>query len=122
MVREAVGIARAAGACSPSRCNEIRTQRAVVTIAEDAWAPVNYPGAVLDPDIGEWISKADVPEISVRRLRRRPRAVSPPSDHRRRAVIETVSPRGMKWRRVCQGGGFVVPKSETHSEPIDKQS
>jgi len=37
--------------------------RAITTIAEDAWTPVNYPGAVLDPDTGELISDAEVAEI-----------------------------------------------------------
>ena len=29
----------------------------------DAWTPVRYPGAVIDPDTGEWISDAEVAEI-----------------------------------------------------------
>jgi hypothetical protein len=38
--------------------------RAIDAIAEDAWTPVRYPGAVRDPDTGEWISDAEVAEIS----------------------------------------------------------
>lgn len=35
---------------------------AIAAIAEDAWTPVRYPGAVQDPDTGEWISDAEVAE------------------------------------------------------------
>jgi hypothetical protein len=37
--------------------------RAIEAIPEDAWTPVHYPGAVLDPDTGELISDAEVAEI-----------------------------------------------------------
>jgi hypothetical protein len=37
--------------------------RAIDTIAEDAWTPVHYPGAVVDPDTGELISDAEVAEV-----------------------------------------------------------
>jgi hypothetical protein len=36
---------------------------AIAKIPHDAWAPVNYPGAVVDPDTGELISDAEVAEI-----------------------------------------------------------
>jgi Transposase DDE domain group 1 len=36
--------------------------RAIASIAEDAWRPVHYPGAVVDPDTGELISDAEVAE------------------------------------------------------------
>ena len=35
---------------------------AIATIDDDAWTPVSYPGAVRDPDTGEWISDAEVAE------------------------------------------------------------
>jgi hypothetical protein len=38
-------------------------QRAIDAIDEHAWTPVNYPGAVRDPDTGAWISDAEVAEI-----------------------------------------------------------
>jgi hypothetical protein len=38
--------------------------RAVDAIDEQAWTPVNYPGAVRDPDTGGWISDAEVAEIA----------------------------------------------------------
>jgi hypothetical protein len=38
--------------------------RAIAAIEEQAWTPVRYPGAVRDPDTGEWISDAEVAEIS----------------------------------------------------------
>jgi len=37
--------------------------RAIAGIAEDAWTPVHYPGAVVDPDTGELISDAEVAEV-----------------------------------------------------------
>jgi len=38
-------------------------ERAIASIDEDAWTSVSYPGAVRDPDTGEWISDAEVAEI-----------------------------------------------------------
>ena len=38
--------------------------RAIGTIPDQAWTPVHYPGAVLDPDTGDLISDAEVAEIS----------------------------------------------------------
>jgi hypothetical protein len=35
---------------------------AIAAIDDDAWTPVSYPGAVRDPDTGEWISDAEVAE------------------------------------------------------------
>jgi Transposase DDE domain group 1 len=35
---------------------------AITAIPQTAWTPVNYPGAVRDPDTGEWISDAEVAE------------------------------------------------------------
>src|SRR5829696_6474344 len=40
-----------------------KVQAAIDAIAEDAWIPVRYPGAVADPDTGAWISDAEVAEI-----------------------------------------------------------
>src|SRR3954447_6857660 len=37
--------------------------RAISSIDEQAWTPVRYPGAVIDPDTGGWISDAEVAEI-----------------------------------------------------------
>jgi hypothetical protein len=91
MVKEAIGTARAAGAGGKilvrgdsafgvgpvaNACLKAGVQfslvlaknrpvtRAIATIAEDAWVPVHYPGAVLDPDTGELISDAEVAETS----------------------------------------------------------
>jgi hypothetical protein len=36
---------------------------AIDSIDDDAWTPVSYPGAVRDPDTGEWISDAEVAEV-----------------------------------------------------------
>ena len=38
--------------------------RAIAAIDQDAWIPVHYPGAVLDPDTGALISDAQVAETS----------------------------------------------------------
>ncbi|MGO4650022.1 IS1380 family transposase [Nocardia sp. 2YAB30] len=37
--------------------------RAIASISDDGWTAVKYPGAVRDPDTGEWISDAEVAEI-----------------------------------------------------------
>jgi Transposase DDE domain group 1 len=39
--------------------------RAIGTIPDDAWTPVRYPGAVVDPDTGELISDAEVAETEL---------------------------------------------------------
>jgi Transposase DDE domain group 1 len=36
---------------------------AIAAIPDTAWTPVEYPGAVRDPDTGAWISDAEVAEI-----------------------------------------------------------
>ena len=36
---------------------------AIGSIPDDAWTPVHYPGAVIDPDTGELISDAEVAEV-----------------------------------------------------------
>lgn len=38
--------------------------RAIASIGEDAWTPVDYPGAVIDPDTEELISDAEVAETT----------------------------------------------------------
>ncbi len=38
--------------------------RAIANIDDDAWTPVHYPEAVVDPDTGELISDAEVAEIT----------------------------------------------------------
>jgi hypothetical protein len=91
MVREAITTARAAGATgqilvrgdsaygnsavvaacvkAKARFSVVLTKnpavtRAVATIPHDAWTPVRYPGAVVDPDTGELISDAEVAEVA----------------------------------------------------------
>ena len=91
MVREAIGTARAAGASgqilvrgdsaygnsamvgacvqagvrfSVGLTKNRAVHRAIATITDDAWTPVHYPGAVLDPDTGELISDADVADVA----------------------------------------------------------
>ena len=91
MVADAVKTARAAGAGGPilvrgdsaygtspvvAACLKAKVQfslvlaknpavvRAIGAIPEDAWRPVTYPGAVVDPDTGELISDAEVAETT----------------------------------------------------------
>jgi DDE family transposase len=91
MVREAIATARAAGATgeilvrgdsaygnsavvgacvkAKVRFSVVLTKnravsRAIGAIPEDAWTPVHYPGAVVDPDTGELISDAEVAETT----------------------------------------------------------
>ena len=49
---------------------------AIATIGEGAWTPVNYPGAVRDPDTGQWISDAEVAEIPYTAFASTPHAVT----------------------------------------------
>jgi hypothetical protein len=37
---------------------------AIAAIPAHAWTPVRYPGAVIDPDTGAWISDAEVAETT----------------------------------------------------------
>jgi hypothetical protein len=91
MVAQAIATARAAGVTGPilvrgdsaygnsavvAACHRAEAQfslvltksaavaAAIATIDEDAWIPVNYPGAVRDPDTGAWISDAEVAETT----------------------------------------------------------
>ena len=91
MVREAISTARAAGATGPilvrgdsaygnsavvGACVKAKVRFSVVltknrkvaaaisAIPEDAWTPVAYPGAVLDPDTGKLLSDAEVAETT----------------------------------------------------------
>ncbi|MGH3738981.1 MAG: IS1380 family transposase [Micromonosporaceae bacterium] len=91
MVTEAIKTARAAGACgkillrgdsafgtgpvvvacvkagvqfSLALAKNRAVARAIAAIDADAWVPVHYPGAVVDPDTGELISDAEVAETT----------------------------------------------------------
>ena len=60
-----VAACRAAGArFSVVLVKNSTVTRAIGSIADDAWIPVQYPGAVLDPDTGELISDAEVAEVA----------------------------------------------------------
>jgi hypothetical protein len=90
MVAEAIAVARAAGATGEilvrgdsaygnsavvATCAKARVRFSVVltknsavnaaiaAIGDDAWTPVHYPGAVVDPDTGQLISDAEVAEV-----------------------------------------------------------
>ena len=49
---------------------------AIAAIPDTAWAPVSYPGAVRDPDTGEWISDAEVAEVPYTAFGSTPNAVT----------------------------------------------
>ena len=63
--RAVVGACRSHGArFSVVMTRNSAVDRAITAIDESAWTPVKYPGAVRDPDTGDWISDAEVAEIS----------------------------------------------------------
>ncbi|WP_067480829.1 IS1380 family transposase [Nocardia amamiensis] len=75
--RSVIGACRRAGA----RFSLVLTKnpavaRAIASIGDDAWRPVKYPGAVRDPDTGEWISDAEVAEIPYTAFASKPDAVT----------------------------------------------
>jgi hypothetical protein len=39
-------------------------RRAIAAISPDAWTPIRYPNAIYDEDTGEWISDAEIAQIS----------------------------------------------------------
>jgi hypothetical protein len=61
-------------------------ERAIAAIDENAWTPVQYPGAVRDPDTGAWISDAEVAEIPYTAFASTPDAITA------RLVVRRVNP------------------------------
>ena len=62
--RAVIGACRRAGAqFSLVLTKNTAVHKAIEAIEDNAWIPVRYPGAVRDPDTGEWISDAEVAEI-----------------------------------------------------------
>jgi hypothetical protein len=66
----AYGISAVVGACIKAGASfsvvltkDAAVARAIASIPDDAWVPVHYPGAVVDPDTGELISDAEVAEV-----------------------------------------------------------
>ncbi len=53
---------------SPSARRPVKA--AIASIAEDAWTTIEYTDAVFDETPGRWISRAEVAEIDVHRVRR----------------------------------------------------
>ena len=51
-------------------------QRAIAAIPDTAWTPVDYPGAVRDPDTGAWISDAEVAETTYTAFTGRPEEIT----------------------------------------------
>jgi Transposase DDE domain group 1 len=40
-----------------------KVKRAIATITDDAWTPIEYPNAIYDEQTGEWISDAEIAEV-----------------------------------------------------------
>ena len=59
-----VGACLKAGALLGGAGQEPQVTRAIGAIPDDAWTPVHYPGAVVDPDTGQLISDAEVAETT----------------------------------------------------------
>jgi hypothetical protein len=38
-------------------------RKAITSIPDDAWTPIEYPNAILDEQTGQWVSRAEVAEI-----------------------------------------------------------
>jgi hypothetical protein len=56
--------ARAGAQFSLALTKNTTVHAAIESIGQDAWQPVRYPGAVVDPDTGTWLSDAEVAETS----------------------------------------------------------
>jgi hypothetical protein len=51
-----------------------RVKAAIASIAEDAWTPIEYTDAVFDETSGQWISRAEVAEITFTAFAAQPKA------------------------------------------------
>lgn len=72
-----VAACRRAGARFSLVVTKNRSVRAAIdSIADNAWTPVKYPGAVRDPDTGAWISDAEVAEVPYTAFASTPHAVT----------------------------------------------
>jgi hypothetical protein len=75
--RAVIGAARRGGAQFSLVWTKNNVVRAAIdAIAETAWVPISYPGAVRDPDTGEWISDAEVAEIAYTAFASTPDAIT----------------------------------------------
>ena len=76
--------------------------KAIASIPDDAWQPVHYPGAVIDPDTGELISDAQVAEVALPSLRLgQPVAVTPAgAKEALRGTIRLIAPEVDKASRL----------------------
>ena len=62
--RATVGAAvRAGAAVSVTVRLDPKVKKAIASIGEDRWTPIEYPDAVFDQDTGAWISRAEVAEV-----------------------------------------------------------
>ncbi|HEV2377079.1 MAG TPA: IS1380 family transposase, partial [Streptosporangiaceae bacterium] len=60
----AVSAARRSGAhFSVTVRMDPRVRAAIAAISEDAWAPIRYPNAIWDDQLGRWVSDAQVAEV-----------------------------------------------------------
>ena len=67
---------RAGARFSLAVTNNRTVAAAIAAIPDTAWAAVCYPGAVRDPDTGEWISDAEVAEVPYTAFGSTPNAVT----------------------------------------------
>ncbi|MBF6302878.1 IS1380 family transposase [Nocardia amamiensis] len=75
--RSVIGACRRAGVRFSLVLTKNRAvQRAIASIPDGAWRPVRYPGAVRDPETGEWISDAEVAEIPYTAFASKPDAIT----------------------------------------------
>jgi hypothetical protein len=73
--RPAVHAALAGGAAvSVTTRMDNRVKAAIASIAEDAWTPIEYTDAVFDETSGQWISRAEVAEITFTAFAAQPKA------------------------------------------------
>jgi hypothetical protein len=133
MVREAIRTARAAGATgtilvrgdsaygtsavvracltegarfSVVLAKNAAVNRAIASIPDDAWTPVQYPNAVLDPDTGALISDAEVAEAEYTAFTSRPK----PEQVTARLIVRRVRDRAKTETR----GGELFPVWRYH--------
>ena len=86
-----------------------KVQAAINAIAEDAWIPVRYPGAVADPETGAWISDAEVAEIPYTAF------TSTDDPVTARLVVRRVKDAVRPTR--CSQSGVTTPSSPTPPNP-----
>jgi Transposase DDE domain group 1 len=86
--------------------------KAIAAIPDEAYQPVQYPGAVLDPDTGQLISNAQVAEVAFTAFPGKPHAITARLVVRRVLDANTQDPLFPVWR--------YHPFLTNSTEPIDQ--